>query len=53
MRFAISSIDEFVKEAKFYQENEDNPQSYLRHIARYHPEERKSVKDQSNLIITP
>lgn len=53
LRFAISSIDEFVKEARFYLENEDKTQSYLRHIARYHPEERKSVEDQTNLIITP
>ena len=52
LKFAISSIDEFIKEARFYEELEDNPQSYLRHIARYHPEERKSVKDKTNLIIT-
>ena len=52
LKFIISSIDEFIKEAEYYVENEEGSQSYLRHIARYHPEERKSVNDKSNLIIT-
>lgn len=54
LNFAISVIDEFVAEAKFYEKMDDGEDSYLRHIARYHPEERKSVEEQgSSLIITP
>ncbi len=53
LNFVISVINEFVAEAKFYEEMDGSADSYLRHIARYHPEERKSVEGQSSLIITP
>lgn len=51
--FVISVLEEFVAEARFYDSLDDVSDGYLRHIARYHPEQRKSVEDQSRLIITP
>jgi len=52
--FALSVVDDFLKEAKFYMENDSNLQSYLVHILRYHPEEDvPSAGRQSELIITP
>jgi hypothetical protein len=51
--FAIAVVEEFLKEAKFYMENDSNPESYLVHILRYHPEEEAAAGRQSELIITP
>ncbi len=51
--FAVSVVSEFLKEARFYMENDSNPKSYLIHILRYHPEEEAGAAPQSDLIITP
>lgn len=52
--FAGSVVEDFLKEAKFYMENDSNPQSYLVHILRYHPEdEAPSGRQSGQLIITP
>jgi hypothetical protein len=51
--FAIAVVDEFLKEAKFYMENDSSPESYLVHILRYHPGEEVAAGRQSELIITP
>ncbi|MEW6145377.1 MAG: hypothetical protein AB1598_10200 [Thermodesulfobacteriota bacterium] len=51
--FAVTVVDEFLKEAKFYMENDSSPESYLVHILRYHPEEEVAAGRQSELIITP
>ena len=51
--FALSVVEEFLKEARFFMENDSNPQSYLIHILRYHPEEEPKPGRQSELIITP
>ncbi|MCA9810087.1 MAG: hypothetical protein KC473_07090, partial [Candidatus Dadabacteria bacterium] len=51
--FAIKVVDEFLKEARFYVENDPNPQSYLIHIVRYHPGETPEQKPAGGIIITP
>ncbi|MEQ9617936.1 MAG: hypothetical protein RIG61_02040 [Deltaproteobacteria bacterium] len=52
--YAVSVVNEFLKEVKFYAENDPNPQSYLIHILRYHPdEEAAGPGGGSELIITP
>ena len=51
--FALSVVDDFLKEAKFYIENDSNLQSYLVHILRYHQEEDVASGRQSEIIITP
>lgn len=51
--FALGVVDEFLKEARFYMENDSNPESYLVHILRYHPEEEVAAGRKSELIITP
>lgn len=51
--FAVSVVNEFLKEARFYQENDSNPRSYLIHILRYHPEEEPGPRETSGLIIAP
>lgn len=52
--FAGSVVEEFLKEAKFYMENDSNPESYLVHILRYYPEDEASPGRQSDqLIIMP
>lgn len=52
--FAGSVVEEFLMEARFYMENDSNPQSYLVHILRYHPEDETSAGRQNDqLIITP
>ncbi len=51
--FALNVVDDFLREAKFYMENDSNLQSYLVHILRYHPEEEAAAGRQSELIITP
>ncbi len=51
--FAIKVVDEFLKEARFYVENDPNPQSYLIHIVRYHPGETPEHKPAGGIIITP
>jgi hypothetical protein len=50
---ASSVIEEFLKEARFFSENDSNPQSYLIHLLRYHPTEEAAPARQSELIITP
>ena len=52
--FAASIVGEFLKEAKFYMENDSSPESYLVHILRYYPEEETpSGRQSEQLIITP
>lgn len=51
--FVTQVFDEFIAEAKFYDDLDGDEDSYPRHLARYHPEEKKSVNDQSGLIIKP
>lgn len=52
--FVGGVVEEFLKEAKFYMEQDSNPQSYLVHILRYHPEdEAASGRQSEQLIITP
>lgn len=52
--FGIMVIKEFLDEAKFYMENDENPKGYLIHLMRYHPEEEApSAQSESKLIITP
>jgi len=52
--FAGSVVNEFLKEAKYYMENDSSPESYLVHILRYHPEDDATPGRQSEqLIITP
>lgn len=52
--FGIMVVKEFLDEATFYMENDDNSKSYLIHLMRYHPEEEApAVESQSKLIITP
>lgn len=45
-------VEEFLKEAKFYMETDSDPQSYLIHISRYHPEKAEPAQKRSSLIIT-
>lgn len=51
--FAVSVVSEFLKEARFYAENDSNPRSYLIHILRYYPEQEPGPSQQSDLIIAP
>lgn len=51
--YAVSVVNEFLKEAKFYAENDKNPQSYLIHILRYYPDEEAGPGAGSELIIAP
>ena len=51
--YAVSVVNEFLKEAKFYAENDPHPQSYLVHILRYHPDEETGPAAGSEIIITP
>ena len=54
IEFAGGVVDEFLKEAKFYMENDSNPESYLIHILRYYPEEETAPgKQNDQLIIMP
>jgi hypothetical protein len=50
--FAKDVIEEFLKEIKFYIEMEKNPQSYLIHISRYHPERVEPKQRGSSLIVS-
>jgi hypothetical protein len=51
--FSKEVVEEFLKEAKFYIElDSDDPQSYLIHISRYHPEKAETTQRGSSLIIT-
>lgn len=51
--FIITVVDEFLKETRFYIENDSNPQSYLIHILRYHPAEEAKPGRGSELLIMP
>jgi hypothetical protein len=51
--YAKEVVEEFLKEVKFYVELDSNPQSYLTHISRYHPERAKAAKSGGPLIIPP
>ena len=54
IEFAGGVVDEFLKEAKFYMENDSNPVSYLIHILRYYPEDEAAPgKQNDQLIIMP
>ena len=54
IEFAGGLVDEFLKEAKFYMENDSNPESYLIHILRYYPEDEAAPgKQNDQLIIMP
>ena len=53
MDFAKDVLNEFIGEIKFYIENEEDSQSYLKHLARYHPQKEEKVEDKkSSIIIT-
>ncbi|MER3445937.1 MAG: hypothetical protein C4291_03460 [Candidatus Dadabacteria bacterium] len=51
--YAKEVVEEFLKEIKFYMELDSNPQSYLIHISRYHPEGGKTTQSSGSLIISP
>ena len=51
--YAKDVVEEFLKEAKFYMEMDSNPQSYLIHISRYHPEKAQTSQRGGSLIIAP
>ena len=51
--YAIEVFQEFLKEVKFYREIETNPQTYLIHISRYHPDKAVESQSSGGLIITP
>lgn len=51
--YAKDVVEEFLKEAKFYMEIDSNPQSYLIHISRYHPEKAETTQRGGSLIIAP
>lgn len=51
--YAKEVVEEFLKEIKFYIELDSNPQSYLIHISRYHPESGKTTQSSGSLIILP
>lgn len=54
LEFGMLVVKEFLDEAKFYMESDDNPSSYLIHLMRYHPEEEvQSAQADSSLIIMP
>ena len=50
--YAKDVVEEFLKEIKFYMEMEKNPQSYLIHISRYHPERIETRQGGGSLIIS-
>jgi hypothetical protein len=51
--YAKEVVEEFLKEVKFYMEMDPNPQSYLIHISRYHPERSGTTQSSGSLIIPP
>lgn len=51
--FAKDVVEEFLKEIKFYMEVDSNPQSYLIHISRYHPEKSGATQSGGSLIVSP
>ncbi len=53
--FGLLVLKEFLDEAKFYMENDENSKSYLIHLMRYHPEEEapSAQSSDSSLIIIP
>jgi len=50
--YAKEVVEEFLKEIKFYMEIEKNPQSYLIHMSRYHPERVETRQGGGSLIIS-
>ena len=57
IEFVLSVLNEFLNEVKFYSENDNNPHSYLIHIARYHqPKTEEKTKENlssGGIILTP
>lgn len=56
LEFVIETVKEFLGEAKFYSELDEDPQSYLIHLARYHPlqeNENKENVTSGGIILTP
>lgn len=51
--YAKEVVEEFLKEVKFYIEVDSNPQAYLVHISRYHPEKSETTQNGGSLIISP
>jgi hypothetical protein len=51
--YAKEVVKEFLKEVKFYIEVDSNPQAYLVHISRYHPEKSETAQNGGSLIISP
>ena len=51
--FAKEVVEEFLKEVKFYMEVDSNPQAYVIHISRYHPEKSETTQSGGSLIISP
>jgi hypothetical protein len=50
--YARDVVEEFLKEVRFFMEVDPNPQGYLVHVARYHPEKIETLKDHGPLIIS-
>lgn len=51
--YARDVLQEFLNEVEFFMKNDINPQGYLIHILRYHPEVTEARKDRGRLIISP
>ena len=51
--YARDVVEEFLKEIRFYIEMDSNPQSYLIHVSRYHPEKAGATQGGGSLIMSP
>jgi hypothetical protein len=51
--YARDVVEEFLKEIRFYIEMDSNPQSYLIHVSRYHPEKSGATQGGGSLIMSP
>lgn len=51
--YARDVVEEFLKEIRFYMEMDSNPQSYLIHVSRYHPEKSGATQGGGSLIMSP
>ncbi|MGH7807830.1 MAG: hypothetical protein ACRENT_07025 [Thermodesulfobacteriota bacterium] len=51
--YARDVVEEFLKEIRFYIEMDSNPQSYLIHVSRYHPDKSGATQGGGSLIMSP
>lgn len=51
--YAKEVVEEFLKEVRFYMEMDSNPQAYLIHVSRYHPEGALETQTGGGLIVLP